>query len=78
MVKNLALYIPEQNGIIERLGGVIQVKATKLCTMSGLLVDLKVEAMKTAAYLLNRTPTESLGFKTPLRCLYKYLKRELP
>ena len=46
--------------------------------MSRLLADLEVKAIKTAAYLLNHTLTESLRFKTPLRCLYEYLKRELP
>ena len=69
LVENSALYTPEQNGAIKRSGGVIQVKATKLYTMSGLPADLEVEAMKTAAYLLNHIPTESLRFKTPLRCL---------
>ena len=78
LVKNSALYTPKQNSVIERSGGVIQVKATKLYTMSGLPADLEVEAIKTAAYLLNHILTESLGFKTPLRYLYKYLKRELP
>lgn len=78
MVKNLALYIPKQNSMIKRLGGIIQVKVTKLYIMSRLLADLKVKVIKTATYLLNYILIKSLGFKTLLRCLYKYLKKELP
>ena len=64
--------------MIKRLGGIIQVKVTKLYIMSRLLADLKVKVIKTATYLLNYILIKSLGFKTLLRCLYKYLKKELP
>jgi hypothetical protein len=60
-----APYTEEQNGLIERAGSTIIVRGRAIRIGSGLPKELANECAMTAAYLLNRTPVESLGWKTP-------------
>ena len=48
---------PEQNGFAERAGGIIISTARALILDSGLPKNLWPEAVNTAVYLINRTPT---------------------
>ena len=54
-----------QNGPAERSGGVIIQKARCIRIEARLPEELHPEAYKAAAYLLNRTPSKGLGWKTP-------------
>ena len=68
-IEQTAAYTPEQNGPIERAGGVIVSRARALRLDSKLPSDLWPEAAKTAVYLLNRSPTKQLGWITPIEKL---------
>jgi hypothetical protein len=64
-VEPRAPYTEEQNGLIERAGSTIIVRGRAIRIRSSLLKELANECVMTAVYLLNRTPVESLGWKTP-------------
>jgi hypothetical protein len=55
----------EPNGLIERAGGVLTQRARAMRIHPNLPKDLSHEMYRTAAYILNRTPTEALRWKTP-------------
>jgi hypothetical protein len=55
----------EPNGLIERAGGVLTQRARAMRIHAHLPKNLSHEMYRTAAYILNRTPTEALGWKTP-------------
>jgi hypothetical protein len=71
-------YTQAQNGGPERAGGVIALKATSLLGDSKLPEKLWPEAVTTVGYLLNRTPTRILDWKTPFQFLYTWLKLPEP
>jgi hypothetical protein len=54
----------ELNGLIERAGGVLTQRARAMRIHANLLKDLSHKMYRTAAYILNRTPTEALSWKT--------------
>lgn len=54
-----------QNGAAERSGGVILMKARTMRITARLPSTLWPDVAQTAGYLLNRTPTKQLGWKTP-------------
>ena len=56
---------PAQNGHSERSGGVIISTARSMRIHARLPENLWPEIVKTAGYLLNRTPTKALNWKTP-------------
>ena len=60
----------EPNGLIERAGGVLTQRARAMRIHANLPKDLSHEMYRTAAYILNRTPTESLGWKTPYEVVW--------
>lgn len=68
-----AVYTPEQNGSAERSGGVIEMKARCLGNGAKLPIDLWPEFAIAAGYLLNRTPTKQLDWKSP----FEYLRIDL-
>ncbi|KAI9038883.1 GAG-pre-integrase domain-containing protein [Aspergillus affinis] len=66
-----ARYTPEQNGFIERGGGIITSRSRSLMINSRLPVDLWPHAVKASVYLLNRTPTKRGDqWTTPFERLY--------
>ena len=71
-----AVYTPEQNGAAERSGGVLLNRATKLRLAGGLPEELWPEVIPAAGYLLNRTPTKSLGWESPIGMLGRITKKE--
>ncbi|CAH2099085.1 unnamed protein product [Euphydryas editha] len=58
-------YTPEQNGVSERMNRTLVEKAKCLLINAKLPKLYWAEAIHTAAYLINRSPTRSLAFKTP-------------
>jgi hypothetical protein len=51
----------EPNGLIKRAGGVLTQRARAMRIHANLPKNLSHEMYRTAAYILNRTPTKALG-----------------
>lgn len=66
-----AEYTEEQNGLAERAGSLLVVRARAMRIQAGLPKSLSHELLRTAAYVLNRTPTEALQWKTPYEVVWK-------
>jgi hypothetical protein len=60
----------EPNGLIERAGGVLTQRARAMRIHAHLPKNLLHEMYRTAAYILNRTPTEALGCKSPYEVVW--------
>jgi hypothetical protein len=73
-----ARYTPQQNGSSERAGGVIITRGAEFRTMSNLPKILESEMHCTAAYLLNRSPTRALNWKSPIQVLNEFLEFQDP
>ncbi|CAF4946395.1 unnamed protein product [Pieris macdunnoughi] len=58
-------YTPEQNGMSERMNRTLTERAKCMLINSGLPKKFWAEAVATAAYVINRSPTKSLQYKTP-------------
>ena len=58
-------YTPQQNGVAERLNRSILNKVHSMLSESGLESKFWAEAVSTAVYLLNRTPSSVIDFETP-------------
>lgn len=63
-------YTPEQNGVAERMNRTIVEKARCMLLSSGLSKSLWSEAVKTAVYLINRSPTSALEQAVPATLWY--------
>lgn len=66
-----APYTPEQNGKAERMNRTIIEKTRCLLFESKLSKVFWAEAASTASYLINRTPSRVIDFKTPYEIFYK-------
>jgi hypothetical protein len=66
-----AEYTEEQNGLAERAGSLLVIRARAMRIQAGLPKSLSNELIRTAAYVLNRTPTEALSWKTPYEVVWK-------
>ena len=73
-LENTAPYTPEQNGRIERDNRTIVESARAMLYCSGLPKYLWAEAVNTAVYVLNRTPTAQTPNSTP----YEIWSRQKP
>ncbi|KAI0998112.1 hypothetical protein K3495_g10081 [Podosphaera aphanis] len=62
---------PEQNGPAERAGGTLTMKARVMRIHGNLPKSLANELFKTARYILNRTPTQFLNWKTPYEMVWE-------
>ncbi|CAA7016274.1 unnamed protein product [Microthlaspi erraticum] len=58
-------YTPQQNGVAERMNRTIMEKVRCLLSESGLEEKFWAQAAATAVYVINRSPTASIGFKCP-------------
>ncbi|CAM8990208.1 unnamed protein product [Rhodiola kirilowii] len=56
---------PQQNGTAERMNRTLLEKARCMLISSGIKSTLWGDALVTAAYLINRSPSSMIGFKTP-------------
>jgi hypothetical protein len=65
IVEPRAEYTEEQNGLSEQAGKMIVIRGRAIRIDGRLPMELSNECCLVAVYLLNRTPVESLGWKTP-------------
>lgn len=63
-------YTPQQNGIAERMNRTLTEKIRAMSSQSGVPKEMWPETLKTATYLLNRSPT-SCNVLTPAEVWYK-------
>ena len=63
-------YTPEQNGTSERLNRTLVEKAKSMIFHAKMPLNFWAEAVNTAVYLHNRSPTSSLKNKTPFECWF--------
>lgn len=56
-------YTPEQNGVTERMNMITMNKVRCMLISSCLAKGFWAEAASTAAHLINRSPSSSIGFK---------------
>ena len=63
-------YTPQQNGVAERANRTIMESARSMLYHSNLPLAFWAEAVSTAVYLKNRSPTSSLKDMTPYECWY--------
>lgn len=57
---------PQQNGLVERMNRTLLNKVRCMIISSGLSKAFWAEAVSTAAYLVNRSPSTALNMKTPM------------
>jgi hypothetical protein len=67
-----APYSPQQNGVVERRNQTIVSTARSMLKAMGVPARFWGEAVSTAVYLLNRSPTKSVDGKTPFEVWYGY------
>jgi transposase InsO family protein len=65
-----APYSPQQNGVVERRNQTIVATARSMMKAKGVPGRFWGEAMSTAVFLLNRSPTKSLDNQTPYEAWY--------
>jgi hypothetical protein len=65
VVEFRAEYTEEQNGLSEQAGKMIVIRGRAIRIDGQLPMELSNECCLVAVYLLNRTPVESLGWRTP-------------
>eukprot|EP00253_Pinus_taeda_P025779 PITA_25779 len=58
-------YTPQQNGIAERMNKMLMERARSMLSGAGLGQEFWAEAVDTACYLVNRSPSSALDEKTP-------------
>ena len=62
---NTTPYTPQQNGVVERMNRTLMEKERCMLSGAGIGQEFWVEALGTACYLVNRSPSSTLGDKTP-------------
>jgi hypothetical protein len=67
-----APYSPQQNGVVERRNQTIVSTTQSMLKAMGVPARFWGEAVSTAVYLLNRSPTKSVDGKTPFEVWYGY------
>eukprot|EP00253_Pinus_taeda_P032251 PITA_32251 len=65
-------HTPQQNGVAERKNRTLVECARSMLQGKGMSNSFWAEAINTAVYLKNRSPTRYLGFKTPFEDLYGF------
>ena len=63
--QNTTPYTPQQNGVAERMNKTLMEKARCMLSGAGIGQEFWAEAVGTACYLVNRSPSSALGDKTP-------------
>ena len=56
-------YTPQQNGVVERMNRTLLERSRSMLSGAGLEQKFWVEAVMTACYLINRSPSSALGDK---------------
>jgi hypothetical protein len=63
--KKNTMYTPQQNGVVERMNRTLMEKARSMLSSVGLGQEFWAEAVGTACYMVNRSPSSVLDNKTP-------------
>jgi hypothetical protein len=66
-----ASYSPQQNGVVERRNQTVAGMARALLKQRGMPTVFWGEAVVTAVYILNRSPTKALNGRTPYEAWYE-------
>ena len=69
---NTTSYTPQQNGVAKRLNRTLLEKARSMLSLAGLEQTFWAEVIKTAAYLLNLTPSSAINLKSPFEMRYQH------
>ncbi|KOM25686.1 hypothetical protein LR48_Vigan153s000800 [Vigna angularis] len=59
-------HTPQQNGVAERMNRTLLERTRAMLKTTGLAKSFWAEAVKTACYLINRSPSTAIGVKTPM------------
>jgi len=59
-------YTPQQNGVAERMNRTLLERTRAMLQTAGLAKSFWAEAAKTACYVINRSPSTTIGLKTPM------------
>ena len=59
------VYTPQQNGVAERMNKTLLERARSMLSNAGLQKELWTEAVATACYVINRSPSTAIGCKIP-------------
>ena len=59
------VYTPQQNAVPERLNRTVLEKVRSMLSQSGLPPEFWAEAVNTAVYLVNLSPSSAINFLTP-------------
>ena len=65
-----AVYTPQQNGVAERLNRTLLERVRSMLSQSGLPHEFWAEAVNTAAYLVNLSPSKAIDSMTPFEKRY--------
>jgi hypothetical protein len=68
--QNTTPYTPQQNGVAKRMNRILMDKARSMLNGVGLAQELWVEAVDTARYLVNMSPSSTLVDTTPNEVWY--------
>ena len=63
--QNTTPYTPQKNGVAERMNRTLMEKARSMLSGTGLGQEFWAEAVETACYLVNRSPSSALEDKNP-------------
>lgn len=59
-------YTPQQNGVAEWMNRTLLERTRAMLRTAGLAKSFWAEVVKTACYLINRSPSSAIGLKTPM------------
>jgi hypothetical protein len=77
-MENSSPHMQAQNGDVKRSGGAIMGRGRNMRTLANLFKVLWPEIYSATAYLLNRSPTRSLGWLTLIGFVEQYLGNQVP
>ncbi len=72
--ERLAPYCPQRNGAAERSSGIITLRSRSLATDTNIPEALWPETVRTATYLLSRSPSRQHNWEAPIEQLLAALK----
>jgi len=65
------VYTPQQNAVSERFNRTVLEKVRSMLSQSSLPYEFWAEAVNTAAYMVNLSPSSAINFSTPFELRYK-------
>jgi len=59
-------HTPQQNGVTERMNRTLLDRTRSMLRTAGVAKSIWAEAVKTACYVINQSPSTAIGLKTPM------------